>query len=285
MKRLIILSFIIALVSVSCTKNIHLNLQNAAGLLVIEGNINNQPGPYTVYLSKTATYYDSNNIVPVSGGRITISDDAGMRDSLIEVSPGTYHTTTITGTVGRTYHLSVNSGGKQYDAYSKMNPSVPIDSVGILTLSFFGRSQSRVYILYKDPAAVSNFYKGLLYVSSYYSPADSAAHVVRSSPKQTKVNALNDNLNNGLTTETFMRTDNDLNKFDTVTAELDAIDQPMYNYWNSLNSSTLSSQSAAPANPTSNISNNALGYFSAYGVAYSHTIVRDTSAAGFHRIN
>ena len=104
MKRLIILSIIAAVIAASCKKDVHLNLQNAAGLLVIEGNINNSPGPYTVYLSKTVTYYDSNLIAPVSGGKIKISDDAGNTDSLTEVSPGTYQTHTILGTVGRTYH-------------------------------------------------------------------------------------------------------------------------------------------------------------------------------------
>ena len=285
MKRLIILSFIVALISASCTKNIHLNLQNAAGLLVIEGNINNQPGPYTVYLSKTLTYYDSNNIVPVSGGHITISDNLGNKDSLIELSPGTYQTSSITGTVGRTYHLSVSSGGKQYDAYSTMNPPVPIDSIGILTLTFFGKTQSRAFVQYHDPANVTNYYKGFLYISTYYSPADSAVHLVRGPAKQAKVIAVNDYLNNGLTAEVFMRSDIDFNRWDTVTAELDAIDQPMYNYWNTLNTATLSTQSAAPANPTSNISNNGLGYFSAYSIALSHSVVIDSSAHGFHRIN
>ena len=270
MKRLIILSLIAALIAASCTKNIHLNLQNAAGLLVIEGNINNQPGPYTVLLSKTVTYYDSNNLIPVSGGRITISDNAGNKDSLIEVSPGTYHTTSIVGTVGRIYHLSVNSGGQQYDAYSTMNPPVSIDSVGVLSFNFFGRSQKRTFIQFQDPTNVVNYYKGCMYVN----------HI-----KQYKVNPLNDNLNNGITVQAFLSTDSGFNIHDTLQAELDAIDQPMYNYWNSLNSSTLSSQTAAPSNPVTNISNNALGYFSAYSATVSHIIVVDSFGIGFHRIN
>ena len=270
MKRLILLSIITALISVSCTKNIHLNLQNASGLLVIEGNINDQPGPYTVMLSKTVTYYDSNNIVPVSGAHITIADNAGNKDSLLEVSPGKYQTTTIAGTVGRTYHLSVNSGGKQYDASSIMNPPVSIDSIGVVTFTFFGKSQSRAFIQYHDPGATVNFYKGFLYLNRN---------------KQYRVNPVNDNLNNGIMIQTFLSTDSGFQKHDTLVAELDAIDQPMYNYWNSLNSSTLSTQTAAPSSPVSNISNNGLGYFSAYAATQSHTIVIDSFGVGYHRIN
>lgn len=269
MKRLILFSILVAVISVSCTKNIHLNLQNASGLLVIEGNINDQPGPYTVLLSNTITFYDTDKVVPVSGGRITISDDAGNRDSLVEFKPGAYRTTSIAGAVGRTYHLSVNSGGKQYDAYSIINPPVPIDSLGVTTLSFFGRSVTRPFVQFQDPGSRVNYYNGVIYVNHN---------------KQYKLNPSNDALNNGIETQLSLRLDSSgFNLYDTVQAELDAIDQPMYNYYNSLNSSTLSSQTAAPANPVTNLSNGALGYFSAYSATKSHTIVID--ASGFHRIN
>ena len=270
MKRLILFSILIAVISASCTKNIHLNLQNASGLLVIEGNINDQPGPYTVLLSNTITFYDTDKIVPVSGGRIILSDDAGNRDSLIEVKPGTYRTTFIAGTVGRTYHLSVYSGGKQYDAYSTINPPVPVDSIGVNSLSFFGRTVTRPFVRFQDPGSTANYYNGVIYVNHN---------------KQYKLNPSNDALNNGIETQLSLRLDSSgFNLHDTVFAELDAIDQPMYNYYNSLNSSTLSSQTAAPANPVTNISNNALGYFSAYSATRSRTIVIDANNA-FHRIN
>jgi Domain of unknown function (DUF4249) len=267
MKRLILLSIMSALIAVSCTKNIHLNLQNASGLLVMEGNISDQPGPYTVLLSKTVTYYDSNAIIPVSGAHVTIADDAGNKDSLLELSPGKYFTTSIVGTVGRTYHLSVNSGGKQYDAYSTMNPPVSIDTFGLGT--FFIRSNIP-FIEFHDPASTTNYYKGSIYINGV---------------KQYKVNPINDNLSNGITTLAVLSTDSGFKKHDTLVAELAAIDKPMYNYWSSLTSSTLSSQTAAPASPATNWSNNGLGYFSAYAATKSHTIVIDSFGIGYHRIN
>jgi hypothetical protein len=81
-----------------------------------------------------------------------------------------------------------------------------------------------------------------------------------------------------------MRTDSAIRLYDTLQAELDVMDLPMYNYWYSLDNSTLNSQTAAPANPTSNISNNVLGYFSAYSATLSNIIVSDTSAVGYHTI-
>ncbi len=271
MKRLLILSIIVGMISTTCTKDIHLNLQNGAGLIVIEGNITDLPGPYTVYLSKTVTYYDSANSTPVSGGKVKISDNAGNTDSLIEVSPGTYHTTFISGVAGRTYHLSVNTGGKQYDAYSTMPPPVPIDSIGILRFNDpSGKSRVVPAIVFLDPPIVNNYYNAYLYYNG---------------TKLTKPNANNDVQSNGLPIEIAFLPDSTINKFDTLSAELDAIDLPIYNYWNSLGQGTLNQGSAAPANPTTNLSNNALGYFSAYSPTYSHTIVIDTSAIGYHSIH
>lgn len=268
MKRLLILSIIAAVITASCKKDIHLNLQNAAGLLVIEGNINNMPGPYTVYLSKTVTYYDSNLIAPVSGGKIKISDDAGHTDSLIEVSPGTYQTTFIVGTVGRTYHLSVNSGGKQYDAYSTMNAPISIDTL-VLVAPPFGSGKVPI-IVFQNPSGPVIYYNAMMYFN----------HL-----RQHKVDPISSRLNTGIYQEAIMRTDSSIAVKDTLQAELDVIDLPMYNYWYSLRSSTLSSQTAAPANPVSNISNNALGYFSAYAATRSNIIVADSTSVGFHVIH
>lgn len=269
MKRLLILCIIAGLITAACKKDIHLNLQNGSGLMVIEGNITNLPGPYTVLLSQTVNYYDSSNSAPVSGGKVKISDNAGNTDSLIEVSPGTYHTTFITGVVGRTYHLSVNVNSQQYDAYSTMPPPVSIDSIGVYTFNVFGKKQIIPAIGFLDPAVVLNYYNAYLYFNG---------------KKLNKPNPDNDVGSNGQPIILLLATDSTIKVNDTLYGELDAIDLPIYNYWNSLTTTTLSNGSAAPANPTTNLSNNALGYFSAYSPTFSHTVVIDTSAIGYHTI-
>ena len=45
-----------------------------------------------------------------------------------------------------------------------------------------------------------------------------------------------------------------------------SISKTIYEYYNSLETNTTDGQSASPANPTSNITNGALGYFNAYSV-------------------
>lgn len=50
---------------------------------------------------------------------------------------------------------------------------------------------------------------------------------------------------------------------DQVFIEIDHIDEANYNYWFTMQQN-VSESTAAPANPETNISNNALGYFSAF---------------------
>jgi hypothetical protein len=269
MKRLFVLAITAALITTACRKDIHLNLQNAAGMMVIEGHINDLAGPYTVSLSKTITFYDSNTVVPVSGGHVVITDDAGNRDSLKEVAPGKYQTSSISGVVGRTYHLSVYAEGKQYDASSTMPAPVTVDSIYITSFAFGANRTILPTVGYQDPISVTNYYRAVLKQNQHIS---------------TKFDIADDKLTNGKTKYTSTRSDLDINLHDTLSIELRCIDEPVWNYYNSLKNSALSTQTAAPANPVSNISNNALGYFSAYSVTFSHHIVLDPNGA-FHRID
>ena len=269
MKRIIVLSVIASIICASCKKDIHLDLKSAAGLVVIEGNINSDPGPYYVVVSRTITFYDSNTLVPVTDAKLIMTDNAGNRDSLIPFYyPGLYATQTMAGVVGRKYHLSVIVDGREYDASSTLNPPVQVDSAGIQVFAFGGKQFWSPYCRFRDPAGIANYYNAVLYVNN---------------KKQSKANPINDQFDNGLTAQEYISPDFFINLHDTVQVELDAIDQPMYNYWYTLNNSTLSNLSAAPANPVSNFSNNALGYFSAYSRTFSHHVVADQY--GFHRID
>jgi hypothetical protein len=151
-----------------------------------------------------------------------------------------------------------------------MPPPVTIDSVGILAFNIFGKKQIIPAIVFIDPPVVLNYYNAYLYYNG---------------KKLSKPNPDNDVGSNGMPIELLIGTDSTIRVNDTLYSELDAIDLAGFNYWNSLTATTLSSGSAAPANPTTNLSNNALGYFSAYSPTYSHTIVIDTTAIGYHTIH
>lgn len=73
-------------------------------------------------------------------------------------------------------------------------------------------------------------------------------------------------MTNGKVKELNISADGDIVKGDTLQLDLQSIDQPIWNYYNTLNNSANSTQTAAPANPETNLTYPALGYFSAYSV-------------------
>src|SRR5580692_11732163 len=115
------------LLATSCQKVINIDLNSASPAIVIVGNVNDQPGPYTVTLSQTVNFSENNTFPPVTGAFITIADNAGTTDTLIESPPGTYNTKKLVGVDGRTYTLKVIANGQTYTSTSIMPQAVPFD--------------------------------------------------------------------------------------------------------------------------------------------------------------
>ncbi len=101
---------ILGLVS-SCISPYQPDTQSIGRALVVEGLITDQPGPYAVNLTQTADYTYSGLNLLVSGATVTLSDNAGNREVLREVSAGYYQTaaTGIRGTAGRSYKIAIRT--------------------------------------------------------------------------------------------------------------------------------------------------------------------------------
>src|SRR5688572_7546758 len=108
MKRLKILLTVLSLVMCgSCEKVIDIDLNQSSPAVVIEGDITNETGPYTIRITQSINFDDRNEFPPVSDAVVTVSDSEGNRELLTEVSPGVYETETTEGIPGRTYTLEV----------------------------------------------------------------------------------------------------------------------------------------------------------------------------------
>src|ERR1700741_647325 len=114
MKRVYIKwTFILTMVLMySCTKVIQVNLNDAAPQTVIEGNITDSAGPYTVQITRTVNFSDANVFPAVSGALVSITDtNTSVVDTLTETSPGIYTTHVLQGVPGHTYDLYVAAAG------------------------------------------------------------------------------------------------------------------------------------------------------------------------------
>lgn len=239
----------------SCEKEIDIDLNTSNPEIVIEGNISDEPGPYTVKLSKTVNFSNVNIYPPVTGALVIISDNTGVTDTLIETVSGLYQTHSITGTQGNTYTLKVLTEGKQYDAVSTMPYKVNLDSIQFNLYSEPGESEKTLAIvpLYLDPIEFGNCYR---FFFSANGKADKSYQVS------------NDNIGNGrINQQPFLSEDVKFRKGDTVKVTMLCIDASTYNYYYTLSQIGGSGLvgGATPSNPPNNIlGNKALGIFSAY---------------------
>ncbi len=101
-------------------------------LLVVDGNISNQSGPYVVRLSASSAVSNP-QYKPVSDATVSIESNMGESETLTESEDGIYHTHAdgIQGITGRSYRLRIiTHDGKEYEShYELLKPAVPIDSL------------------------------------------------------------------------------------------------------------------------------------------------------------
>jgi len=246
--------FIVMIFS-SCEKIIDVDLNSSSPRTVIEATISDEPGPYTVRLSKSVNFNETNSFPPISGATVELSDDAGNTEILAETAPGFYVTSTFPqGVPGRTYSLSVTAGGQQYNSTSVMPLPVEIDTVTTIT-AFDGTK--RVNVKFQDPPGIENFYRLI---------------EIQNGKMHYDIEVDNDRFRDGdlISQNLFGFNSEDSTELitgDTVIIMMQSIDKGAHEYFRTL-SQILGEgqQSASPANPLPNISNNALGYFSAYSV-------------------
>jgi hypothetical protein len=243
-----------------CQKVIDVDLNDAAPKIVIEGLINDRRGPYSVSLSLSGSYFNQPVLQSVSGARVSISDDFGITDSLREAAPGVYITSKTRGLPGRTYTLKVISDNIEYTGTSTMLNHVSIDSLTLVKSDFqrfdLGTNDKNkihyeIHCFFRDPPE-KNYYR---------------IRVLKNDSINTQSYRLyDDQYTNGLVTELRVSSAEAGN---TYRIELLSLDKATYGYYRTLSDLLYTNPffGSTPANPNSNLSNGALGYFGAAAVS------------------
>ncbi len=170
-----------------------------------------------------------------------------------------YTTHTITGKPGNTYTLHVSAEGKQYTAVSTMPQPVNLDSVTIEKTRIFNNTNISAVANFQDPAGLGNYYQFTEYLNGVRLP---------------ETFVLEDRLSDGKYISRSLYDSTDLKIGDNVLVKMYCIDANVYSYFLTYTQVTNNdNQSASPANPNSNISNGALGYFSAHTTRSKEVIV------------
>lgn len=272
MKYLIVITLAsLFFLTVSCEKVIEIDLPNNEPALVIEGYIEND-STCVVQLSSTIDIFDSEFPDFISNAVINISDDQGNTETLLYQDFGKYRGSVLRGQIGNTYTLSVQVDNKEYKASSTIMPVVPIDSIqvtqgsDIIFIGSGGEDYKSLYLHYTDPSTAKNAY--LIKIAYFPSPNNDNTYMLN------RTYLSNDDNKNGLPDSTFLFSQ-EVQTGDIVLTELRSIDQAIFDYYFSLEDALTSNSftSAAPANPKSNFSNGALGYFGAWSKDVSFFII------------
>lgn len=242
----------------SCEEVIDLKLDSASEKYVVEAQLTNQAGGVKVSLSKTKSYASANDFMGVSGAVVEIEDAQGITTRIVEsATKGVYTHASLKGTPTQTYKLKILVNGQTFTSSCVMPAIVPLDDVYPYELNLFDGPRWFTQVKYKDPAGVKNFYRFIEYKNDVYTKA-----VIAANDEFTDGRAVNQTIFPYEFTE-----ESKLKKGDKIKLEFLTIDEPVYKYWFSVdNGAQGGSDSAAPANPVTNIKGGAIGYFSAHTI-------------------
>ncbi|MFN0200889.1 MAG: DUF4249 family protein [Bacteroidia bacterium] len=245
----------------SCEKEIKIDLNSTDPKFVIVGELNNDTSVQTVTVQKTVNFDEASIYPNVKAATVVLADDAGNSETLSEVADGIYQTQNFTGVVGRTYTLTVTSENQTFTAKSTLPAPVPFAGIRFIEqVGGFGpppqggQGGDTSYIalpLFLDPADAQNNYRFIQTVNG----EEDKSLIVR-----------NDNIINGVPNQQPLFSFGvQIKKGDLLRVDMLNIDKNIYQYLYELNASvgTGPGGGTTPANPTSNWSNGAMGYFSA----------------------
>lgn len=127
----------VALLLTSCEEPITLDLDQTPSRIVIEGQVTNVAGRQYVRVTRSADFYQSGVTDRIPNAQVTITDDAGEEIQLVhnpggsEDSVGYYLPAgDYVGVIGRTYTMTVELDGQTYTGSDIMPPVTAIDSIG-----------------------------------------------------------------------------------------------------------------------------------------------------------
>lgn len=276
----------------SCEKAVDFELDKVDPKLVVEASIENGEAPIVI-LTKSANFFSQ--ISPqlllesfIRGAEVEVSDGVKThRLKEYEISLGGgfsiyyYSTdssnlqTAITGELNRSYSLKINTNGEEYTASTTIPAMtrrvdslwwkpMPNDTSGrkvVVMIRATDPPGYGDYVRYWTKKNSEPFYPGF---NSVFDDLiiDGTTYELEVEPGLNRNEAWNEDK------RAFRRGD-------TVTLKLSNIDKATYDFWRTMEYSyaSIGNPFSTPVKVTSNISNNALGYFGGYATQYHQIII------------
>ena len=269
MKKFVIFIPIIYLLISACTEIIDMDLNSTDNnRLVVEGTITDELKIHQVKLTRTSDYFVNQPASPELGALITISNEDTLFNLIDVDNNGIYITDKeIAGVAGKTYLLNIQLGnGEVYTAESYLKPILPMDSIKYE----YRKSDNpfdeylfyHINIFVQEPPTTGDFYQWELYIDG-----------IHESDTLRKKSFVSDEFVNGSYIANWpvyiIEESKIINDTSVVKLQLLSISKEEYDFKLAILLETDFSGagfSGPPANIPSNVSNGALGFFSASAV-------------------
>jgi len=250
-----ILALILILLS-SCEEVIDIDLNDSSPQIVIEAVIRDRPQGNVVLISQTTSYFEAEEKLPVSGAQVILRDEEGKEEVLTEIEPGFYPILNTQAKAGETYSLEVSYEGETYLANSTMLSPLPLDSVSFQERSgpLVIQEDALIAIVHlKDPPGEVDYILFETLINGELQPNLFLYNGRNSDGAHARVPFIGLEISQG----------------DQVKINSYVIDETTFEYYNTLVELVGSGgfNSTSPANPNSNWSNGALGYFGALAMS------------------
>ncbi len=246
----------------SCEDVIEVELNNTEPRIVIEAKLYDQFQPATVILTKTSDFFDTLTFNTISNAEVKISDNEGNIISIPETDSAGVYQENFFGEIGKTYTLTVKTEGQIYTATSVMQPALKIDS-----LSAIYRTNP---LPYQDVGyEIKCFIKDSANFSQY-----AKLDIYKNQKRSSEIYLFEDTYTDGNNFE-YKFYNETFQVGDTAFVLISSCDQDVYEYLYTYAEITSENfhDTGTPYNPTSNISNNALGYFGAFSLSGDFLVV------------
>ncbi|MFN8248027.1 MAG: DUF4249 domain-containing protein [Ferruginibacter sp.] len=284
---------VLALLLVSCEKNINFDLKESPNVLVVDAEIENGKTP-TVVLTRSFSYFSSidpqllasafvhNADVFISNGTLTHK----LKEYTVPVAPGyaayfygidsSSLSTAFAGEFNTSYTLKVTAEGQEYNAAVKIPTlaSVP-DTIYFKQAPFNPDTTKRaMFVKAHEPAGLGNYYRYFTKLNSepFYPGYNSVFD-----DKILDGSTYDVQFPQGVNKNDVPKPDSIFYKVgDTVTFKFCNIDKSTYDFWNTWEFAfqSIGNPFSQPNKVQGNISNGALGAFSAYAAWYRTLIVK-----------
>jgi hypothetical protein len=271
MKKRPILLMLTVVTLFSCEEVIELDLEATPQKVVIEGLFTDRRGDQFVRISKTTDFYNSSALEVVNGAAVSVTSSDGEVFQFIEITSGYYVPSgKVSGEIGKSYKLSVSIGDQVYESEDQLLRVSDIDSLDYeLTSDPTDEREEKghfydLLIYFQEPKETKDYYFFKFYRN------DSLSYTNANDIYLTSDEALSESIK-GFPAPVYYAEN------DTAYMEMYSLSRDGYLYFSDLTNLQFSDGGLfgpVPANPRSNISNGALGFFQVSAVTAKEIILK-----------